>query len=760
MNSQLPTVTLKLCANSMIKPRKFTTQHIQQASAINLADYYGNRLSVFGITIDDASTVDRDDGIWLVELSNGNFELQVSITDVATIIPKNSLLDEEALLRVITLYHTSPPTPMLPSHISTNLGSLQPDERRLALTIFFEISNNGEVNSLRIKETIFTNKKAFSYEEVEEILNNPQDIAEHKLLVKMQQVSQLISQKRGGNSGILTADGYLDEDGNLIQENVNTYQLIAELMILTNTSIANFLAENNTPALYRTQDVGTTDFEEVKKTMGHCLVPAIYSSNAKPHVGLCLTAYTHFSSPLRRYVDLVNHRIIKAILKKESSPYILEELENICHYINQYNQKLKVSKSNYIRQKKIQEIERKFHNLPHLNIDKISVDEFSDLLQYGVFNNAIEQILPYIESRLNSLQPKDFYYLWFIAKINKFFDIENLNISAVLLVKNQLDNSVIEYTSQYSNENQNYYVYCYLNGLTTENPSQDTKKNKAKQKAGLATIKGYVLGELISHPPIIEELTISEEKNTLQSEVSTANDKEFSKMLDYCLKIIAEIDERISNLLPKDLYKIWFQGRINQFFDKENLDAVTVLLIHSQLTSCEVEYRIDYLPDNKQYIAYCYVDGLTHSQPQFDTKKNKAKQKSALAYIQCYVQNQLTQTPKLDIEEIVSAENVNNINNEIFDENITDNNSEEDKEKNRLDDNDFVSKLYNFCQLSNLEYPEYQFINIDGFFTCKIILNYQDKTIISHGYGRSKKDAKKRASNILMIQHKLDKIEN
>ncbi|WP_237741212.1 RNB domain-containing ribonuclease [Geminocystis herdmanii] len=758
MNSQLPTVTLKLCPNSMIKPRKFTTQHIEQASAINLADYYGNRLPVFGITIDDASTVDRDDGIWLVELSNGNFELQVSITDVATIIPKNSPLDEEALLRVITLYHTSPPTPMLPSHISTNLGSLQPDERRLTLTIFFEISNNGEVNSLRIKETIFTNKKAFSYEEVEEILNNPQDSAEDKLLVKMQKVSQLIAKKRGGNSGILTEDGYLDEDGNLIQENVNTHQLIAELMILTNTSIANFLAENNTPALYRTQDVGTTDFETVRKTMGHCLVPAIYSPYAKPHVGLCLIAYTHFSSPLRRYVDLVNHRIIKAIFNKKSLPYTIEELENICNYINKYNQKLKISKSNYIKQKKYQEIEQKFNNLPHLDVNKISVDEFSDLLQYGVFNNAIEQILPYIESRLHTLQSKDFYYLWFVAKINLFFEHENINVASILLVKNQLDNSVIDYTSQYSNEDQNYYVYCYIDGLTTEKPSQDTKKNKAKQKAGLATIKGYVLGELISKP--IEESTINEEKNTLPSDVSTVNEKEFSKMLDYCLKVIAEIGERIPNLLPKDLYKIWFHGKINQFFDRENLDGVTVLLIHSQLTSCNVEYRIDYSSDSKTYIACCYVDGLTHLQPQFDIKKNKAKQKAALAYIQCYVQNQLTEIPKLDIEEIVLEENVKNLNNEILLENITDNNLKEDQEKNRLNDNDFVSKLYNFCQLSNLEYPEYQFINIDGFFTCKIILNYQDKTIISHGYGRSKKDAKKRASNILMIQHKLDQIGN
>lgn len=728
----------------MIKPRKFTPSQIQQAEAINLADYYGNRLPVFGITIDDASTVDRDDGIWLVELHNGNFELQISITDVSTMIPKNSFLDEEAYRRVITLYHTSPPTPMLPSHISTNLGSLEPEKKRLALTIFFQINHHGEVNSFQIKETIFTNKKAFSYSQVEKILNNPSDNPEDKLLVKMQKVSQLIAQKRGGNSGILTADGYVDEDGNLIQENVNTYQLIAELMILTNTSIANFLAQKNIPALYRTQDVGTTDFEEVKKTMGHCLVPAIYSSFAQPHVGLCLIAYTHFTSPLRRYVDLVNHRIIKAILQQKSSPYTQEELEKICIHINEYHQQLKIAKTNYIRQKKQEEVRNNFANLDKLNIEEISIDSFSELLQYAIAKNAVDKILPYVQSRADTLQPKDFYYLWFVAKINQFFDYENINIASILVLKNQLDNSTIDYTIQYCNEDQNYYVYCYIDGLTTKNPSQDTKKNKAKQKAALNTIKGYVLDELITKP--IEKSTIDEEKNILLSDVSNTNDKEFSKMLDYCLKIISEIDTRIPNLLPKDLYKIWFHGRINQFFDRDNLDAVTVLLIHSQLTSCKVEYRIDYLADKKEYIAYCYVDGFTHPQPQFDTKKNKAKQKSALAYIQSYLNDQLTQTKELLIKEITAEAEINQVN------------QEEETEKNIIEENDFVSKLYNFCQLHNLNYPEYKFINIDGFFTCKIILNYQDKTIVSHGYGRSKKDAKKRASNILMIQHQLNNI--
>lgn len=751
-----------------IKLRKFNSQQITQASNLHLEDYSQNRLSVFGITIDDATTVDRDDGVWLIELSNKSFELQVSITDVSTIIPKNSPIDKEALFRVATLYHTTPPTPMLPCNISTNLGSLEEEQRRLALTIFFQIDNTGNVNSFHIKETIFTNKKAFSYTEVEKILTNPDNIPEHQLLLKMQQVAQLIGKKRGGESGIVTADGYVDEDGNLIKENVNTYQLIAELMILTNTTIANFLGENNIPALYRTQDVGTTDFELVKKTMGHLLVPATYDSQVKPHVGLGLMAYTHFTSPLRRFVDLVNHRIVKAIIKKDSSPYTVEELDNLCLQINKYHQKFKEDKSNFLRKKRQAEIEKKFNNIDNLFIDELSPDEFSDLIQYAVFNHQKEKIIPYITSRLQTLQPKDYYYLWFVGKINQFFDNENIDTISVLLVKSQADNSTIDYKVEYCDVRKIYFVYCYLNGMTTLNPVEDIKKSKAKQKAALATIQGYLNQELTPNPNPISEINVTNSILNYQGENSSSNnfnqltDKDFSKVLDYCIKTnfdektIQEINIRINNLLPKDLYKIWFQGKINNHFDNPNLDTISVLLIHSQLTGSIVEYKINYHQKTQKYIAYCYVDDLTHPQPQVDTKKTKAKQKSSLAYIQSYLNNQLTDEPDLfEVEEIVTEEKlINDINNIDF---INVEEKEENKkEKNFIDESDWVSKLHHFCQLHQLSYPEYIFDYIDGFFTCKISLVYEGKTITSNGYGKNKKDAKQSASHIMIIQHQLN----
>lgn len=752
-----------------IKPRKFNPIHIQQASAVDLADYSQNRLSVFGITIDEATTVDRDDGIWLVELSNGNFELQVSITDVSTLIPQESPLDQEAEKRVVTLYHTSPPTPMLPTHISGNLGSLEEEKRRLALTIFFEINSNGDVNKFLIKETIFTNKKAFSYEEVESILAKPQNIPEHKLLIKMQQLAQLFAKKRVGKSGVLTPNGYVDEDGNLIQDNVNAHQLIAEFMILTNITIANFLAENNLPAIYRTQDVGTTDFEFVSKTMGHCLVPAIYEYKCKPHVGLGVMGYTHFSSPLRRFVDLVNHRVVKSFIQKKSHPYTVEQLEKLCNNINDFQAKFKLDRTNYLKQKRKEELDSKFGDLDSLNIEKISGDDLSDLIQYCINKNTLEKIIPSLEKRKEELQPKDFYNIWFVGKSNYFLEDENIDSISVLRIRSQIENSIIDYESEYCHLRQKNYVFCYLDGKTTLNPQEDAKKNKAKQKAALATIKSYLRGELTDNPNGFPEVNLNEiikEKLANYAEnnfdLSSLDEKEFSQIIDYAIKtqfennIIEEIERRILNLSVKDLYKIWFEGKINKFFEYEDLDSTSVVLTYCQLNNYTVEYKIDYCPDNDGYTGICSVNHQTHPDIVTHQKKNKAKQKASMAFIKSYINQTLIPYESNIIEEI----NNNDLLEEIGD--IDPIISEENDQENVVIDCDseekltidWVSTLHYICQVNNQEFPEYIFNNIDGFFDCIISLSSEKNKILkSTGYGKSKKEAKQCASKVFLIQH-------
>jgi ribonuclease R len=481
-------------------PRKFRRQHIEQAHSINLVDYYPNRQELFGINIDPAETIDRDDGIWLLKKENGNLELQISITDVTAFIPKNSPIDEEAIRRVSTLYHTSPTSPMLPIEISTNLGSLEENKKRLTLTLFIEINNQGEVQSSTIKETLFNNLKAFSYEEVEKILTKKSHKPEEKMLLEMQKLAKILSINRGGKSGILTDNGYLDEDGNLIKDNVNAHQLIAEFMILSNRLIAEKLHNNQCQALFRTQDVGIEDLKLAIKLKGHLLVPAEYSHISKPHVGLGLPYYCHFTSPLRRLPDLINHRIIKALINKSSSPYTTRELMLLASHINSFNEQNKLEREVYLRQKREREKEQKFKVINDIDFDSLSQSDLSLLIDYAVENNLVNEILPQIEKRINELQPKDFYRLWLIGKVNKFLDIDSIDAVSVFLIKSQIEGAFIEYKSHYCEFRKKFWFFCYVDGLTTIDPVEDEKKNQAKHKSAKAWIKAYLEDNLTTNP--------------------------------------------------------------------------------------------------------------------------------------------------------------------------------------------------------------------------------------------------------------------
>ena len=208
--------------------------------------------------------------------------------------------------------------------------------------------------------------------------------------------------------------------------------------------------------------------------------------------------------------------------------------------------------------------------------------------------------------------------------------------------------------------------------------------------------------------------------------------------------ILTAIEKRINQLLPKDLYKIWFEGKINKFFDYSDLDTVSVLLIHSQLNHSSIEYQFDYLPQTKEYYAHCYVDGLTHPTAQLDTKKNKAKQKAALAYIQAYLNDQLSDR-QLDLSSLKQSLSQENQNQETtINEKKTENISM-----------DWVSKLHQLSQLNPHDQLHYSFHDVDGIFICQVNFTHQNVILTSTGYGKSKKDAKQMASKVCLIQHNL-----
>ena len=127
--------------------------------------------------------------------------------------------------------------------------------------------------------------------------------------------------------------------------------------------------------------MGIKDLNKAIKEMGHCLVPAIYSPCPLQHVGLALDTYSHFTSPLRRFVDLVNHRIIKAIIRGVSSPYHRDELQDIADYINDFHCQYKEDKSHHLRMRRKEDIAKKYNQISGNEIKELSTEDFFRIIR-------------------------------------------------------------------------------------------------------------------------------------------------------------------------------------------------------------------------------------------------------------------------------------------------------------------------------------------------------------------------------------------
>ncbi|MEL6616359.1 MAG: ribonuclease R, partial [Bacteroidota bacterium] len=329
-------------------------------------------------TIDPADAKDFDDAIHTRDLGDGMMELGIHIADVSHYVPKGGIIDAEAYDRATSTYLVDRVFPMLPEELSNGVCSLRPREDKLTYSVLLTVDGGGNVHTWEIRETVIHSKERFAYEEAQAILDG--ENADHPLapeVLRAGEIAKALTQKR-------MAEGAIDfdvpeirvvlDDRNrpvdiITKERKPANRLIEEFMLLANQAVAKEAENLSRPLVYRIHDqpdaeriqalaeyvapfgytlphqngqVTRADLNALlKKVKGSPEAPvieqaairamskAVYSPRNIGHYGLGFSHYAHFTSPIRRYPDLIVHRLLKDYLGASGGNVPVPDVEQL-----------------------------------------------------------------------------------------------------------------------------------------------------------------------------------------------------------------------------------------------------------------------------------------------------------------------------------------------------------------------------------------------------------------------------------------------
>ncbi|MCU0474348.1 MAG: ribonuclease R [Bacteroidales bacterium] len=331
-------------------------------------------------TTDPADARDFDDALSLKKLENGNWEVGVHIADVTHYVKPGTLTEEEARQRATSIYLVDRVVPMLPERLSNHICSLNPKEDKLTFSAVLELNDKSEVLNEWFGRTIINSDKRFSYNDVQEVIDTGEGDMKEQILL-LHRLAQQLRTKRFSSGAFafekIEVKFDLDEAGKPLgikfREMGTANQLIEEFMLLANRKVAEYVGKilKKKPFVYRIHDKPDPDkisnFSNFITRFGYKLVSdekvslskamnkllnsvagkkeqniietlalramakAVYSTDNIGHYGLAFKHYTHFTSPIRRYPDMMVHRLLSAYLS-EQNPDGHEKWEKLCEH--------------------------------------------------------------------------------------------------------------------------------------------------------------------------------------------------------------------------------------------------------------------------------------------------------------------------------------------------------------------------------------------------------------------------------------------
>lgn len=550
--------------------KHFDNETINEALAIDMRRAkVTNREKVDGFTIDGETSKDLDDGFNVFSFDTHHI-LQISIADVAEYVKPSSHLFREAMERVNTKYLASHNLPMLPHPLSENKLSLLEGKQTPTITVEMKFKLSLELQELRIFESVFLNKKRFSYSEISKYIKKQN--CPHEQIMQAHILAMGLLNKRIDNNELvvynLINNLYSDEEGNMQKTDGDRASegnvIIQEFMIITNKLVSEYLAKNDVPIIFRNhtsrssaperdelidilKESGTNQylFDQLAGKTVLWFNKAFYSPSLQGHFALNATSYMHFTSPIRRFADLINHYQIKAHIHNTAF-FTKGELNSISMHINKSILDFEEQKTNVFKVRAIKEAQIKMSVASPERLMGTDANSFKMILKLAFAQDIVaEELTEVIKYKIenNGLNIRHVYMILFDRKNNEanwagIKDLINEHLRTTMGYANQLLNILISKKSpirsispETKEENMQFYVRMVAvigtRVLSTPEYHGGTTKKEAQDNASVHFLFAYLNSSLVdankTTKPKKENLQIPDYNNNGKNHLSEIN---------------------------------------------------------------------------------------------------------------------------------------------------------------------------------------------------------------------------------------------